>query len=227
MGSLIQSVVQRQQRVQFIQPPTGTIITLDACVKETHSRESPPTEFEIENGQTVSDHIIVKPFSLELEGVISDTPISIEAAALTTLTSVATPTAGIILANAGRKAYALYNAVQDSNSPSQLAFKQLIELQSNKQPFDVLTSLRRYENMWIKNISVPRDAATGKILQFTIQLVELLLVSPQTVNLQVFKDADLAASLANQGKQEMIDPGIAKAAKAGRVAGNLTLGVTQ
>lgn len=224
MGSLIQSLVARQQRVQFIQQPTGTIISLDACVKEIHSRESPPTEFEIEDGNTISDHIIVKPFSLELEGVISDTPIDIADAGLTTLTSAVLPTGGLLAATAARQAYALYDAVQGSQSPSQVAYTQLIELQKNKQPFDVLTTLRLYKNMWIKSINVPRDAATGRVLNFTVQLVELLIVEPKTVNIQVFKDADLAASIASQGKQEMENIPGAKEFKAARLRANRLTG---
>lgn len=216
MGSVVSSLTGKQQRVQFIQNPTGTVIVLDACVQETHSRESPPTEFEIEDGQTVSDNIVVKPFSLEIQGVISDTPLSALASALTTAAGVALPSAGLVGASVGiNAARALFPAIAESESPSVNAYLQLLSLQENKQPFDVLTTLRRYKNMWIKSISVPRDSQTGQVLLFTVSLVELLLVSPVTVNLQIFKDSDLAADFANQGRQEMIDPAAAKAFKAG------------
>ncbi len=224
MSSIVSQILNNQQRVQFIQSGTGTVILLDCCVQETHSRESPPTEFEVEDGQTISDHIIVKPFSLEIQGIISDTPISALTGAMTTLTSVALPPVGVVGAAAGS---ALYSAIADTASPSQVAYKQLRQLQESRLPFNVLTSLNRYENMWIKSLSIPRDANTGQILMFTVSLVQILLASPQTVNLQLFRDADMAASFANLGKQEMVDPGIAQATKAGVKAGSGALGVAQ
>lgn len=220
--SLIQALTGTQQRVQFIQKDTGVVIVIDATVNETHSRDSTPTEFEVENGDTISDNIIVKPFALEIQGIISDTPLSVLNAALTTAVSAIVPPIALVGATAGS---ALFSAIAETDSPSVVAYKQIRALQENKQPFDVLTTLNRYTNMFIKSLSIPRDANTGQVLMFNISLVELLLVSPQTVNLQIFKDADLSAALANQGRQEMLDPGIAQAAKAGRIAGQEILGV--
>lgn len=194
-----------QQRVQIIQN-NQTVIQLDCSVSETHSRESPPTEFPVENGQTISDHVIVKPFALELQGIISDTPIGtagqLLTSAATTLTSSLVPPAGVIAgAAAVAGGSALFTALKKSKTPSVAAFLQLIQLQQNAQPVSILTSLNRYENMWIKNISVPRDNATGKSLVFTVQFVQLLLVSPQSVNIAIFANPALAAAEANAGDQ--------------------------
>lgn len=227
MASLIGQITGTQQRVQFIQKDTGSVIVLDACVQEQHSRESPPTEFEIEDGRTISDHIIVKPFALEIQGVISDTPLSVLNALLTTAAGVALPPAGIIVASGLTKANALYSAIADSQSPSQVAYKQLLDMQESRSPFDVITTLRRYENMFFKSISVPRDAATGRVLMFTVSLVQLLLVQPKTVNLKILKDPNLSAALVQQGKEEMIDPEFAQLARAGRIDGNAIFGVRQ
>ncbi len=203
MGSVVGLITQSQQRVQFIQAATGSILTLDASLSETHSRESPPTEFEVEDGGTVSDNILVKPFGLKIQGIISDTPLSAITSALSTVASVALPPVGLVAAGLG---VALSKALSSSKSPSVAAYVQLLGLQSNKQTFDVLTTLNRYTNMFIKGISVPRDSGTGKALIFDVDLVELLLVKPQTVNIQIYKDADLSAAEANVGKQEVENP---------------------
>jgi hypothetical protein len=197
----LSSILSSRTRVQFIQN-NQTVITLDASISETHSRQSPPTEFPVENGMVVSDHILIKPFALEITGMISDNPIGgvkgLLTEAATTLASALIPPSGLT-AVAG--AVGLVSALSSSKSPSAAAYGQLLMLQQNGQPMDVLTSLYRYPNMWIKQISVPRDAANGNVLLFTVQLVQLLLVSPQSVNINIFANSALSANNADVGNQ--------------------------
>lgn len=188
-----------QRKVQFIQQPTGTVISIDCTASESHQQESPPTEFPLETGESVSDHIIIKPFALEIQGIISDTPIKALNAALATIAGAALPPSGIVGASV---AMALYSALAGSKSPSVAAYAQLVQLQMRRQPFNVLTTLKLYENMFFKSLTVPRDASTGQVLVFNVSLVQLLLVSPQTVNIQKFSNASLAANQASLGKKQ-------------------------
>lgn len=207
-------------KVQFIQN-NSSIFQMDVSIKETHSRESPPTEFPVENGQTVSDHIILKPFGLEINGLITDSPIGGVAGLLTEVgTSIASklvPPAGLALVSQG---VALLSSLSGSKSPSVAAYVQLLQIQQKALPFDVLTSLYRYPNMWIKGISVPRDVQTGASITFTVQLVQLLLVSPQSVSVQIFANPGLAAGVADQGQKSA---GLANGFAAGLGASTATI----
>lgn len=60
-------------------------------------------------------------------------------------------------------------------------YSQLLWLQSNRVPFDVVTSLRIYGNMLITNISVPRDEKTFQALVVTITCKEVIFVSLKTI----------------------------------------------
>lgn len=195
------SILGGKTKVQFIQN-NQTVITLDCSLNETHSRMSPPTKHPVENGATVSDHIIVEPFSLEITGIISDNPIGglqgLLTEAATTLASALIPTPGLT-AIAG--AMGLVSAIAGSKRPSVAAYLQLIQLQQNGQPFDVLTSLYRYPSMWISSLSVPRDAGSGSMLLFTVKLEQLLLVTPQSVNIQIFANGALASNNVDVGSQ--------------------------
>lgn len=197
LGSLLSGVT----RVQLIQN-NSTVIQLDASLKETHSRDSPASEFPIETGANISDNVLIKPFHLEINGIITDTPLGGTAGLLTEVATSAisslVPPAGLAAVSAG---VALLSGIVSSQSPSVAAYVQLLELQTAAQPFDVLTSLYRYPNMWITNLSAPRDVGTGKALIFTIQLSQLLLVSPQSVNVQILANPGLAGSIADQGQQ--------------------------
>lgn len=210
-----------QQRVQFIQNSTSTIIQLDASLKENHSRKSTPTKFPIENGTNISDHLIIEPFELDITGIITDTPLGgiqqILTEVATTAVSSLVPPAGLI---AGGVGFALFKALSNSKSPSVAAYGQLLALQANGQPFDVLTSLYRYPSMWIADLSAPRDSETGKSLMFTIKLSQLILVSPQSVNIQIFANPALSANQADLGQQGL---GAAKGFPAGKAAADLDI----
>lgn len=195
------------QRVQFIQNSTSTVIQLDASLKETHSRKSTPTKFPIENGTNVSDHLILDPFDLEITGIITDTPLGNVQQLLTEIATTAvqslTPPVGVIAGSAG---FALFKALSNSKSPSVSAYGQLLALQSNGQPFDVLTSLYRYPSMWISELSAPRDSETGKSLLFTVKLTQLILVSPRSVNVQIFANPSLSSNQGDLGQQGLNIP---------------------
>lgn len=188
-------------RVQFI-VANNTVIQLDVSEKEDHKRDSPPTENPIETGQDVSDHIILKPFSLEITGIISDTPIGDISGLLTEVATSAIsrliPPAGLAAASA---AYSRFSAVSNSSKPSVAAYNQLLNLQANGEVFDVLTSLKRYSNMMIASISAPREAAWANALLFTVSLRQILIVSPQSVNIQVFANPGLSANNVDTGSQ--------------------------
>jgi len=195
----LQSIFSSKKRVQFIQN-NKTVITIDASMNEQHSRASPPTKFAVEQGTNISDHIILEPHDLEIHGIISDNPIGGLKGAITelatTFASQLIPPAGLALAGS---AISLISALSGSKSPSVAAYAQLLQLQQNGAPFDVLTSLYRYPSMWISHISVPREAASGNALIFTVKLTQLLIVSPQLVNIQIFANPSLSANKTDTG----------------------------
>ena len=226
---LIASLSGNKTKVQFFQKNDSgyvSVMQFDASISEKHSRESPATEFPVENGYSISDHIIIRPFALEITAMISDTPInstnSLVTEAATTLTSSLVPPVGIVTASAG---YALFNTMQNggsssngqpSPSPSKIAYQQILNLQANATPVDVLTTLYRYPSMWIRSVSVPRDSQTGNCILVTISLVQLILVSPQSVNIAIFSNPGLASNLNNLGEQ---NPELASQLQAGRLGG--------
>lgn len=197
------SLLAGKTRVQFIQN-NNTVITVDASMKESHSRKSPSTKFPIEDGKVISDHVIIEPFGLEITGIISDTPIGGIGVLLkevgVTAASALLPPVGVVAVSG---AVALFSALAASKRPSVAAYGQLLQLQLTAQPFDVLTSLYRYENMWIESITVPRDAENSNTLEFTVQLVQLLLVSPRSVNISIFANPALSANQADSGQDSL------------------------
>lgn len=209
---LTQRLLGKNTRLQFV-GKRGVILQLDATTAEEHGREATVTAFPIEGGGTINDHIILAPINLTVTGTISDTPLADLKALLTESAGVAASAAlgplGIV---AGSTAFGLYKALKGAKSPSVLAFAQLCKMQAGDltakvptppEPFDVVTGLQRYPSMVIQSLSVPRSVSTSRSLVFTVKMVQLQVVSPQTIPIAVFSNPRLAAAKQQTGDQEL------------------------
>lgn len=69
----------------------------------------------------------------------------------------------------------------DSGMPLDELYRKLLELQSSREPFDVVTGKRLYKNMLMKSLSVTTDQYTDNVLSITAQLQEIIIVNVETV----------------------------------------------
>jgi hypothetical protein len=195
LASTLTQVVFSRYQIPFLK--------FDASLAETHKREASPTEFEVENGQTISDHVVIKPFNLKLQVVVSDTPLGgffAAAAAVTTSVALrATPNPALIKNSA--LALAALPLLPQLNRPSATAYDVLLGLQADRLPVDVSTSLRLYRNLWIKSISIPRDPKTGAGWIADIELVQLLLVNPLSMAVTAPVTPDQSALKHSEGEK--------------------------
>ena len=139
------------------------VVQFDCSVSETHKDEALITEHPVEEGSTMSDHIVKLPESVTLVGMVSNTPI-VYLASLTAKSPVTT----------------------DTTKPSdrvQAAYEKLLELQSKGLVVTVVTTLRTYKNMGLKVLSAVRDAENGNVLNCTIELKQVPVVTTLAVDL--------------------------------------------
>ena len=52
-------------------------VTLDATINEEHNYTAQVTNYPLENGTDISDHIINQPVTVQITGIVSDTPLSL------------------------------------------------------------------------------------------------------------------------------------------------------
>lgn len=126
-------------------------VVLDAVLSEDHSYNSRVTNYPVENGLIISDHIINEPDALQITGVVSDTPLSF-------LTLLANP-------------------IGVSNAPSVNAFNALVEIHNRRERITVVTGIKVYTNMVITSLQVPRNVQSGQSLTFVIDLQKIFLDS--------------------------------------------------
>lgn len=73
-------------------------------------------------------------------------------------------------------------------SPKEV-YRNLLDLQSSRTPFDVVTGKRIYNNMLIKSLEVTTDRTTENVLSATLTLREVIIT--QTKSIQVADKADM------------------------------------
>lgn len=134
-------------------------LVLDVAISESHQYRSEVTQFPIEAGGDIADHIINKPVELTVVGFITNSPVKIF---------------GGVLENLASDRVAIPNRVQS-------AFTLLSDMRDLKKTFTVVTGLKVYLGMFFKSLSFPRDRATGDTLRFTAVLTKITTAASRTV----------------------------------------------
>lgn len=202
LGVLASGVGQVLSRTMFLQTNTATGIPIPLCVLDVVKSEAVDydkeiSEHPVEAGTETGDHQQIKNVVIRLKGTISSTPLDLSVAvaniaagayaSFTTaqarsnlLNSAVSQTQGLVGAalqgNASDVASSAFAASVDAVSRTILiaAFEQTL-------PFTVITRRQRFDNVIIKKLSFPRDESTGYALAFEIDIKQIRIVSPLTV----------------------------------------------
>jgi len=127
-------------------------LTFDAVFEEDHTLELEVTDNPVETGVSITDHAYMKPYKVKITAGVSDTP----------------------LVERGDGYGAGYGRAKE-------AFAQLEALMRTREPFDVQTGLKLYQNMLCTSINTTQDSGTSNALIFTADLREIIIVQTQAV----------------------------------------------
>jgi hypothetical protein len=132
---------------------------MDATISEAPSFESEISDHPIESGSDVSDNIRPKPVSLEVECIVSDTPLGTIASDPTRLGTTANP------------------------KPSKDAYDRLFAIWANKKLVTVECYFGTFTNMALEKFAPKRDDKTGNSLQYsgTFRKIDFVTVNRTTV----------------------------------------------
>lgn len=151
MAELTDILFGRRKKVEI------GIVQFDCSLSETHNSEAEVTDHPVEEGINITDNIKRLPKSLELNGLITNTPVLLSSSPIITDTG----------------------PVEDR---VQTAYKKLREIQENGELVDVVTTLNEYKNMVITSFSVVRDAENGNVLNSSLSLREVLITTTEKVD---------------------------------------------
>lgn len=139
-------------------------LVVDAFIKETHTFSAEITEHPIESGSTIHDHIQSKPFALTIDGVISNTPMTL--VGLTTFDSAMRSIEGV------------------SNDIVGHAFETIEELFLKRQPISIATSVKTYHKMVLENLTLERGGGFYKdSLHFSCSAKQLRIAHQERIQL--------------------------------------------
>jgi hypothetical protein len=136
---------------------------IDCATSERHDFDAEVTSYPIESGSVVADGVQHVPDEVQIEGVVSDTPLD-----------------DVIRA---RRAGGFAEA--GAGACSTEALEKLIAIKLTGEPVVLETEIRTYPQMILKSLTVPRDAKTGRALRFTGKFVAVEIVHNERTRVRV------------------------------------------
>lgn len=86
---------------------------------------------------------------------------------------------GLISDHAWRKPRKVTIEGAIASMPAMSAWEALLAVQEAREPIDIVTGLKLYDSMVIKELTAERDQKTSRILSFTAELQEVIIVQSQ------------------------------------------------
>jgi len=153
------------------------LLVPDVIISEKHQDTLEITEHPVEIGAEIADHAWKRPAELTMEVGFSG--------------------GGSLLdfwdtSNVG---------LSMGLSPEE-TYQKILDLQSSRQPFDVITGKRQYSNMLIRAIEVTTDKASENVLMAVLTLRELNMTQTETVTVssqQNMKEGATTTGVSNTG----------------------------
>jgi hypothetical protein len=156
----------------------GTIIP-DVMVEEDHHDALIITEHPVETGAKIADHAFKQPARVRLRFGFSNSGVKIgvgsllndPVGAIKNQLSTFLPASNSLLGG----------FLPTGGSYVDQAYQKLIDLQSKREPFTLVTGKRRYDNMLLVALGVTTDASSENALLCSAECCEVRLVKTTTV----------------------------------------------
>lgn len=138
-------------------------LMVDAFISESHSFSAEISEHPVESGQSIVDHVRNLPITLTIDGIISNTPMS------------------MIGLTAFDSANRFLN--KESNDFSARAFEKIEKLFQDRKPLTICTSIKDYRNMVLESLSVERGAGSNESLHFKCTAKQICIVEQSLIKI--------------------------------------------
>lgn len=173
----------------------GDPVVFDASVSETHSVQGQVSDHPVESGVDIVDHYRVLPRALQMEGVITNSPLTVQF-----------PGASLINSAIG--------LINGSKSPSDNAWAELQRFFDEAVVVTITTSLRAYEDMVLTALDVTRNSGTTNGLFFTVSAREIKFVDTEEGAAITIPDTTVGQKAVSAGKATNTDANGAQSDKA-------------
>jgi len=170
-------------------------IRLDAIITETHTNAVRKTTNPVELGADITDHAIIEPKRLNILAEVSDTPLGV--AAFGQIVDLITGLFG--------------TATTDNITRSNAAYNAMVQLQESREPIEVQTRLKLYQDMLITGITTTQDKDSSRVATMNISLEEVLITESEVIQLtpaqlEAGSPREQGSSAEKKGRQEAVVP---------------------
>jgi len=175
-------------------------IQLDANLSEEHQYENQVTEFPVEEGADITDHIKLNPERLNIEGFITNSPIEV---VYENVNEVIERKPGKVEVKK-TESIGNYSRIETAHEALlAISGRKIAGKETTPQIVDLVTGLRVFTDMVITSLTIPRSADIGQALKFNASFVKIRKTNTQTIEIPkpqvAFKDK--TSSKVEQGKQ--------------------------
>lgn len=167
--------------------PRGKIggIRVDATISDGLTLTSAISKYPVEDGSNISDNITIEPGEMNIRGLVTDTP--------------------FFLPDTHENA----NFKKGEESRVKTAYEALLALHANREPFNIVTGLDVYTNVFFTSLEISRDSNTGEALVFDGKFQKIIFATPVIVKIPKEKirngKKDLAVSDVKKGAGQASD----------------------
>jgi hypothetical protein len=139
-------------------------LVIDAFVQETHGFSSEISEHPIESGSSIVDHVHNKPICLSIEGIISNTPMTL---------------VGLAAFDSASRFFQ-----GESNDSALAAFEKIQSLFKKREPLSIATSLKIYDKMVLETLNIERGKGfSSDTLHFSCTAKQIRIVRQERIKL--------------------------------------------
>jgi len=129
-------------------------LDLDVTQDEAHEWSNDVTQFPVEIGSPITDHVQPQPDKVSMSGIISNSAIGEVA----------------------------LNKINNGDDLVQNAFDLLRKLMDDRILVTVYTRYKVYTDMALKSCNIPADSSIGDSIKFKMEFIHVRLVNTQTVD---------------------------------------------
>ena len=182
-------------------------IPFDLILQEDHAFESQVTQYSVETGGVVSDHVVCRPRKGKLQGLVSNFSLQHTNKLDRELEN---------LFRIGRPGRWKAGPVSVPNR-ALTTWELFRELWQKRLPVTVATTLEVYESVVVTNVATTRDGDSGDALKFAVDFEEVKVVQLEEVVLQA--DIKPTGPMKSKGEREAANRQASPNADAGAQTG--------
>lgn len=214
MADIFNIITGRDRRVSLLylsgeDAEALELLKIDATRAEEHSFKAKATQHEVEDGANISDHVIKSGRTVTINGVISDDPITIAAAAIGNLAGITGSLVGGLGGAVATGAVSKLGSelISNGSKPSKDAIDILEYIYEENIPLMITTSIKTYTNMIMESLNIPRNVRNANSLEFSASFREIRIVENEVVEIPVSAtEVDGAVKEQKGGKKPSVEP---------------------